>query len=70
MCRMWEWASGLGTVLIGGGAGDRAGRDACLVLSPLGDRAVRGRGLGGWRYKGIGPSGEEGFGDGAVKGLR
>lgn len=52
MCRMWEWASGLGTVLIGGGAGDRAGRDACLVLSPLGDRAVRGRGLGGVEIQG------------------
>ena len=46
MCRMWEWASGLGTGLIWDGAGDRAGRDACLVSSSLGDRAGRGRDLG------------------------
>lgn len=31
-------------------------------------RAGRGRGLRGWGYKGTGPSGEEGFGDRAVRG--
>lgn len=45
--------SGLGTELIWDGAGDQAGR---------------GRGLRGWGYKGTGPSGEEGFGDRAVRG--